>query len=105
MRSFIGVSEVIKANMGRKRFFGVVYMWFLVYVRSQGVIKDSMKVGSVFLYQGDRGWLEVFGGSGAFLIRKRLVGVLQRVSFNSVLVYLSGIIFCRGVVLIMVLVL
>jgi hypothetical protein len=76
----------------RKRYFGLVYMWFLVQLRRQGLVKDRLEVGSYFLYQGDRGWLEVFGGEGARCLVKKVVEKLQELSFNTILAYI-GIIF------------
>lgn len=41
--------------LDRKMFFGFTYMWFLVHLSRQGLLKGGLKSGSFLLYQGDRG--------------------------------------------------
>lgn len=76
-----------------KRLFGLTYMWFIVHLRGQGVVKDSLRSISYLLYQRDRGWLEVFGGEGARVVSRKLVRKAQVLSFNRVLVYVSLVFF------------
>lgn len=52
-RSFYYVFD--KKLSGGKAFFGMTFMWFLVHLSRQGVVKDGVKVGSFMLYQADRG--------------------------------------------------
>lgn len=67
IRSFYGF-------LSNKFLFGTINMWFLVNLRRQGVVKDRIKVSSFFLYQGDRGWMEFFGGQGMHNFVKLVVG-------------------------------
>jgi len=85
--------ERSRGFFARKNYFGITYIWFLVHVSRQGVVKEGLRVGSRFLYQRDRGWLEVIGGEGAYSLIKRFLCSFQDFSFNSVMVYISSIIF------------
>nr|YP_009648866.1 NADH dehydrogenase subunit 5 [Notospermus geniculatus]QCZ36416.1 NADH dehydrogenase subunit 5 [Notospermus geniculatus] len=76
-----------------KSYFGFTYMWFLVHLSSQGWVEGGVKVGASVLYCGDRGWFELLGGSGLFLLAGKVIGVGQGYSFNSVLVYMSIVFF------------
>lgn len=73
-------------------------MWFLVFLRRQGVLKNRVKLGAFFLYQRDRGWLEFFGGKGVFSLFSGGLAFLRKCSFNTILLFLSIIIFLSGVV-------
>nr|YP_009003687.1 NADH dehydrogenase subunit 5 [Iwatanemertes piperata]AHB53112.1 NADH dehydrogenase subunit 5 [Iwatanemertes piperata] len=74
-------------------YFGLVYMWFLVEISSQGVVKDFLNVGYISLYLCDRGWEEFFGGEGSFLLVSRLSRGLQEYGHNSIMGYVSIIVF------------
>nr|YP_010146836.1 NADH dehydrogenase subunit 5 [Yininemertes pratensis]QQP01065.1 NADH dehydrogenase subunit 5 [Yininemertes pratensis] len=96
MNDLSSVSEIEFSVVRNKSYFGLVYMWFLVYVSTQGVVQNSLWVGKSFLYQGDRGWLEVLGGLGSYSLIKKIVLGSQEYGFGGVLVYLSSILFLVG---------
>nr|YP_002995763.1 NADH dehydrogenase subunit 5 [Lineus viridis]ACO40322.1 NADH dehydrogenase subunit 5 [Lineus viridis] len=96
MKSFKGVYEEKKFVFFSKSFYGFTYMWFLVQLSSQGVAKDSLKVGSFVLVQGDRGWFEFLGGQGSFSLIKKIICFGQELSFNSVAIYMSIVFFTLG---------
>nr|AZL92898.1 NADH dehydrogenase subunit 5 [Parborlasia corrugatus] len=99
------LSEEKGAYVGKKGYFGLVYMWFLVHLSGQGVLEGPLKVGSLALYQGDRGWMEVIGGKGSLFFLKKTIEVLQSYGFNNILVYLGGILFSVFLFLVVFLVL
>nr|YP_006303253.1 NADH dehydrogenase subunit 5 [Zygeupolia rubens]ADZ05380.1 NADH dehydrogenase subunit 5 [Zygeupolia rubens] len=94
MSSFVSLKD---SFFGSKTYFGFIYMWFLTYLSGQGVIKSTIRSGSSMLYQVDRGWLEVLGGEGSLMFVKDMVVRAQGYNYNSVLVYLSLMIFVVGV--------
>ncbi len=60
--AFIGwiVSNIKVLSEGRKfgftkSYFGLVYMWFLVHLTRQGLVRGNIKAGSSALYSVDRG--------------------------------------------------
>jgi len=85
------------SSLKRKLFFSLSFMWFLVFLTRQGVLKNSLNLGSHFLYQSDRGWLEFFGGSGLSALLFKFFKFLANYRFNSILTFLGVIIFFRGI--------
>nr|YP_006576092.1 NADH dehydrogenase subunit 5 [Kulikovia alborostrata]AEM23549.1 NADH dehydrogenase subunit 5 [Kulikovia alborostrata] len=90
----------LNSFFGYSSFLGVSLMWFLVLLSSQGVAKNSIKLGSYFLYQGDRGWFEVFGGKGVFSVSSKTIDFFSKCSLNTILCYLGIIIFSLGMFMI-----
>lgn len=55
LNSFKSVREKSGAVMASKGYFGLVYMWFLVGLRRQGILNGTLSLGKHYLYVGDRG--------------------------------------------------
>ena len=62
-------------------------------LRRQGILERGLSLGKYYLYTGDRGWLELVGGQGVWRLRKNVVGKIQDLGYNSVLIYISFMLF------------
>nr|YP_009162847.1 NADH dehydrogenase subunit 5 [Micrura bella]AKT74023.1 NADH dehydrogenase subunit 5 [Micrura bella] len=74
-------------------YFGLVYMWFLVELSTQGVVKSVLSSGYVSLYVCDRGWEEIVSGEGVYYFVSFFSEGLPKWSHYSVLVYISALMF------------